>query len=164
MRSFNKDGREFIRESAAELLSYPVKVKVKPWSRRRRSRERRGPATDAEPPELLVRPWTFQHYIMNLPATAISFLDAFIGLYKGQEHLFAPHTNVQRPMVHVYCFANKDKDSVSDGEICQRISKALDHEFRLGDNELHIEEVRNVAPSKQMFCASFRLPAAVLFR
>ena len=112
----------------------------------------------------IARPKIFQHYVMNLPATAISFLDAFIGLYKGQERLFTPHTDAQRPMVHVHCFAAKNKDAEPEAEICRRISNVLDHEVRLDGEDVHIEEVRNVAPSKQMYCASFRLPGEVLFR
>ena len=164
MKPFNRDGREFIRNSAAELLNGTVQVEAKTQPKRRRSATGSGTTKTADSQEVLVRPRTFQHYVMNLPATAISFLDAFIGLYSGQQHLFAPHTDVQLPMVHVYCFVNKEKGSVADAEICQRISEALDYDLRPGGRELRIEEVRTVAPSKQMFCASFRLPPEVLFR
>lgn len=49
-------------------------------------------------------------------------------------------------------------------EICERISEKLGSIVKPGDEELTIHEVRDVAPKKRMFCASFRLPAEVAFR
>ncbi len=49
-------------------------------------------------------------------------------------------------------------------EICQRITERLGYEVKPGDEELVIYEVRDVAPKKRMFCASFRLPREVAFR
>ena len=49
-------------------------------------------------------------------------------------------------------------------EICERISEKLGYVVRPGDKELVIHEVRDVAPKKRMFCASFRLPGEVAFR
>jgi tRNA (guanine37-N1)-methyltransferase len=102
---------------------------------------------------------------MNLPATAPEFLGSFGGIYAGHEKLFAPHTSTLLPMVHVHCFSTKSEDNVKEHiEICQRISKNLDAEIKPGDKELSIHDVRDVAPLKRMFCASFRLPAEVAFR
>ena len=164
MNPSNQDGRAFIRASAIELLDTVKEVKDRPPTRRKTGKPISEAQASSAQRQVFVRPRTFQHYVMNLPATAISFLDSFIGLYKGKEHLFAPHTDVERPIVHVYCFAFKNKEMVPDVEICNRISKALDYQIQPGDHELNIAEVRIVAPSKQMFCASFRLPAEVLFR
>jgi tRNA (guanine37-N1)-methyltransferase len=102
---------------------------------------------------------------MNLPATAIDFLGSFNGLYHGHENLFAPHNEVKLPMVHVHCFSTKSDDNVKEGiEICERISEKLGYEVKPRDEELVIHEVRDVAPNKRMFCASFRIPAEVAFR
>lgn len=102
---------------------------------------------------------------MNLPATAIDFLGSFNGLYHGREDLFEPHTGSKLPMIHVHCFSTKSDDNVREGiEICQRISEKLGYEVKPGDEELVIYDVREVAPKKRMFCASFRLPAEVAFR
>jgi len=49
-------------------------------------------------------------------------------------------------------------------EICQRITEKLGFEVKPGDEDLVIYEVRDVAPKKRMFCASFRLPREVAFR
>lgn len=102
---------------------------------------------------------------MNLPATAIDFLGSFNGLYHDHQNLFEPHTEVKLPMVHVHCFSTKSDDNVKEGiEICERISQKLGYEVKPEDKELVIYEVRDVAPKKRMFCASFRLPAEVAFR
>ncbi|RDW60160.1 tRNA (guanine(37)-N1)-methyltransferase [Coleophoma crateriformis] len=110
-------------------------------------------------------PQTFSHFVMNLPATAIEFLGSFNGLYRDHAELFTPHTNVKLPMIHVHCFSTKSEDNVREGiDICNRISKYLDYTVTPQDKELVIYEVRDVAPNKRMFCASFRLPAEVAFR
>jgi tRNA (guanine37-N1)-methyltransferase len=118
---------------------------------------------------------------MNLPATALTFLPSFAGLYAGHESLFQPHTGVSLPYVHVHCFSTKSEDHIKEGlEITGIISKMLGTEMRLregevgkvdrgdleklAENEVVVQDVRDVAPLKRMFCASFRLPAEVSFR
>jgi tRNA (guanine37-N1)-methyltransferase len=102
---------------------------------------------------------------MNLPATAIDFLGSFNGLYHGHENLFEPHTKTNLPIVHVHCFSTKSDDNVKEHiEICKRITEKMGYEINPGDEELVIHEVRDVAPKKRMFCASFRIPAEVAFR
>jgi len=67
-------------------------------------------------------------------------------------------------MVHVHCFLKQSEVHGNEEEqICERISASLGHVVKPGDPELVIHEVRDVAPNKKMFCASFRLPAAVAF-
>jgi len=46
----------------------------------------------------------FDHAIMNLPASAIEFLDAFHGALISRAHL-----EEQLPLVHCYCFQRKDE-------------------------------------------------------
>lgn len=101
---------------------------------------------------------------MNLPAIAIDFVSSFAGLYHGNEALFEPHTSTKLPMVHVHCFSTKSDDNVRETiEICERISQVLQHEIKPEDEEVTVHEVRDVAPKKRMFCASFRLPPKVAF-
>lgn len=110
---------------------------------------------------------------MNLPATAIDFVGSFNGLYRGREDLFEPATETKLPMVHVHCFSTKSEDNVKEGrEICERISGVLGYTVRpkvgegeeeLEEGEVRIYEVRDVAPKKRMFCATFRIPREVAF-
>lgn len=102
---------------------------------------------------------------MNLPASALTFLPDFIGLYRGQEPLFVPYATAKLPMIHVYCFSTKSDDNKAEEiKICKEISEQLKHEVKPGDPEVTIWDVRDVAPQKRMFCASFRLPKEVAFR
>ncbi|KAI9374756.1 guanine methyltransferase Trm5 [Aspergillus egyptiacus] len=180
---FNKDGREFIPFSARALLgARPVTVAIQP-KQTKKPEDAKKPETDKKnrrsrspspPPILYHRPQTVDHYVMNLPGSAIEFLDTFNGIYTGHEEKFAPHTERKLPMVHVYCFSGHSENEIDDHiDICKRISEKLGHtitvEDRVGGSgnaalELEIHNVRLVSPNKQMFCASFRLPAEVAFR
>lgn len=100
---------------------------------------------------------------MNLPASALTFLPSFIGIYAQHEALFCPQTETHLPLVHVYCFSSKSDDNAAEKvKICEEISGHL--EFKIDEAKVEITDVRDVSPSKRMFCASFRLPAAVAFR
>lgn len=171
VKAFNMDGRDFIRRSAGEFLDYPAeKVKIEPKVRFDPKTKRRAPSPK---PQFYVRPPTVDHYVMNLPATAIEFLDAFIGSYAGKESLFEPHTDRKLPMIHLYCFSGHSDDEREEHiDICQRISERMGFTITADDTiggpgnperELEIHNVRLVSPNKQMFCASFRLPREVAF-
>ena len=157
VRPFNEDGHGFIRRSAQDLLADSRTATIRQKIPRK--------AKDLLPAKTIEEPRTFSHYVMNLPASAVSFLPAFVGLYRGHEKLFAPMTDVRLPMIHVHCFNTKSGDS-KEGEqkICAEISEQLGCAMLVGDNEMSIHTVRDVAPKKVMFCASFRLPSEVAFR
>jgi len=158
------DGRAFIRSSALQLMNSDVSVKIMP----KHSRRPNSTSAPDKPPErlqVLKRPKTFNHYVMNLPATATTFLDAFIGIYRGHERLFAPHTDTELPMIHVHCFSTKSADSKEERvKICTEVSERLGHTVSPDDPKVEVFDVRDVAPQKRMFCASFRLPPEVAFR
>ncbi|KAF2705380.1 hypothetical protein K504DRAFT_448938 [Pleomassaria siparia CBS 279.74] len=166
VRAFNEDGHTFIRTATAELLKADHSVSVYP------KKKRGQPAPKAT--RRLVQPRIFSHYIMNLPASAITFLPSFIGLYSNipgisvseARQMFAPHTEIPLPMIHVYCFSTKSDDNVAETkEICEEISRQLNFEVAPNKTpDMQIWDVRDVAPKKRMFCASFRLPAEVAFR
>lgn len=112
-------------------------------------------------------PPTISHFVMNLPASAITFLPHYRGLYVGHEQLFEPHTTTKLPLIHVHCFAAKAEGEAPMLDVCERITAELGTPIKLGDPEIPGEaavlEVRAVAPNKRMFCASFRIPAEVAF-
>ncbi|OEU19275.1 Met_10-domain-containing protein, partial [Fragilariopsis cylindrus CCMP1102] len=94
------------------------------------------------------------HYIMNLPATALEFLDAFRG-YPTTSSLL-PQQQPQ-PQIHVHCFAPKDIQE-SRTEIWNRMETALGCSLDEKLDNVTIYPVRDVAPNKNMYCVSFRLP------
>ncbi|CAI8583901.1 unnamed protein product [Vicia faba] len=91
----------------------------------------------------------FDHVIMNLPASAVQFLDAFRGLI--QRKYWKGHL----PWIHCYCFIRATETPESIIAVAESALNAsiLDSKFR---------RVRDVAPNKAMFCLSFRLPEACL--
>ena len=106
----------------------------------------------------------FDHIIMNLPATAVEFLDAFKGVYSkvnpaiSHEQVVAEGSSVVKlPVVHCYCFS-KAEDPVLDA--MEQVSSRLGVE-RL--ERCQVYSVRNVAPKKMMMCVSFGLPRALVF-
>lgn len=231
IKCFNMDGRKFIRHATKRLYKdSPVTVNIqggnvlKPADpnsltqkikaqNKTKPDELKKPNPITAPIKTYTSAQTFDHYVMNLPATATEFLDAFIGVYAGQESLFEPVTNRKMPFIHVYCFSTNSDDGVHEvKDICERISERLQYTIRpedcvrgpfdepkesrgdrkvkaksdpkakaeaeteakdvkpasnfTGDPELQLQihNVRLVAPSKRMFCVTFRLPRDVAFK
>ncbi|KAI1368707.1 Met-10+ like-protein-domain-containing protein [Xylaria arbuscula] len=173
VHAFNEDGRSFIR-NAADLVyaasSSGAHAVIKSKRTGKKTQQKEGVKTNEQDPNLeqhIPVPPTISHFVMNLPASAITFLSHFRGLYAGREHLFTPNTSVKLPMVHVHCFAAKAEGDAPMLDVCERISAELGVPIRLGDPEVPGEaavlEVRAVAPNKRMFCASFRVPTEVAF-
>lgn len=94
------------------------------------------------------------HVVMNLPASAVEFLDAFRGLLTGT--LPEGEENVPAMSVHCYCFTKKEG---AEEDACQMVK------HHLGCNNLHpdVHNVRNVAPNKEMMCVSFQMPKETLW-
>jgi len=187
------DGRAFIQEAVQRCwdAAYPGAVPgselQSAWQRRKAVRQRA--AGDREPPAPPARRSRrlVDHFVMNLPASALEFLDAYRGAYTrlaqrvGREAVLAEiHARAQDrgdgdaveplPMVHVHCFTKEIEAAAPD--ICKRASAALGlpaHEALVPPGErnatpdLSLHLVRSVAPNKDMYCLSFRLPASVLF-
>lgn len=125
--TFNRDGREFIRDEVRADL-------VRRWQEERPAGEQPYDA----------------HVVMNLPAMAVEFLDAFRGLVTAAEWHGARNRVV--PMVHAYCFAKGDRSAEVARAEAERCLGA-----RFGANLDGVHFVRNVAPNKDMFRVSFRL-------
>ncbi|KAI0019567.1 Met-10+ like-protein-domain-containing protein [Xylariomycetidae sp. FL0641] len=177
VRPFNEDGRTFIRKAADSVYAASTSGEHAVIEMNRKDRRRlhhqnstaeseKGEVTPPEPKRIPIPP-TISHFVMNLPASAITFLPHFRGVYAGHEQLFAPHTGTKLPMVHVHCFAAKADDDGPHHDVCGRVAAELGIAMKLGDpempGEVEVREVRAVAPNKCMFCATFRLPAEVAF-
>ncbi|KAK8213365.1 tRNA(m(1)G37)methyltransferase [Zalaria obscura] len=159
VKPFNTNGHSFIRTATAALLRDNHSATIY-------KKQSRTEAKLSKPEVLktLTQPRVFGHYVMNLPASAIEFLPSFIGLYTEEDRKLLP-ADFKLPMVHVYCFSTKSDDNVQEGiKICEEISKQLDYRITPQTPETVIYDVRDVAPHKRMFCASFRLPEEVAFR
>ena len=65
----------------------------------------------------------------------------------------------------MYCFSTKSDDNSKEKvKICREISERIGFAIGPQDEEVEIWDVRDVAPLKRMFCATFRLPREVAFR
>ncbi|KAM9355650.1 tRNA (guanine(37)-N(1))-methyltransferase isoform 2-T2 [Pholidichthys leucotaenia] len=122
VRAFNLDGRAFIQG--------PLKQEL----------------------HALLKETASVHVVMNLPALALEFLDAFRGLLQRE---LPCEENL--PTVHCYGFS---KEGNPDTDVVQRASRCLG--FPL-ENRCSVHFVRNVAPNKDMMCVRFTLPREVLF-
>ncbi|XP_070776952.1 tRNA (guanine(37)-N(1))-methyltransferase [Enoplosus armatus] len=122
VRSFNLDGRAFIQGPVRQELPALLKGKAG------------------------------VHVVMNLPALALEFLDAFRGLLHQESSC-----DENLPTVHCYGFS---KDDNPETDVVKRASCSLG--FPLEDR-CSVHFVRNVAPNKDMMCVRFTLPKEVLF-
>ncbi|XP_077968050.1 tRNA (guanine(37)-N(1))-methyltransferase-like isoform X2 [Styela clava] len=96
--------------------------------------------------------------IMNLPALAIEFLDAFTGLVKNINRAEDNKTSSSLPPVTVYCYAFSSAQDLK-GDIKERAEQSLSENLP----EHSIREVRKVAPGKYMLCLSFEIPFSLLY-
>ncbi|NXR08804.1 TRM5 methyltransferase, partial [Semnornis frantzii] len=127
VKVFNMDGRDFLLGPVREELSKQL--------------------------PLLKEQKTSFHIVMNLPALAIEFLDAFRHLLDGE-----PCSTAALPTVHCYSFSKHD-DPTKD--IQERAEASLGTSL---DGRCSTYLVRNVAPNKEMLCISFQVPAEVLYK
>ncbi|KAK5316244.1 tRNA(m(1)G37)methyltransferase [Exophiala xenobiotica] len=167
VRPFNLDGREFIKTATKQLLQkqriFENRRKVNLFRNATASERKHAEEYIKATSTKMVEPPTFDHFVMNLPASAIEFLPAFRGIYYGHEHHFYAFGR-KLPMVHVYTFqARRDNEEEEQVELRQRLSHHLGYELSVTKNEVELHRARLVAPNKLFYCASFRLPAAVAF-
>ncbi|CAJ0747226.1 10189_t:CDS:10, partial [Entrophospora sp. SA101] len=119
---YNLDGREFIKNASENLR----------------------PSSDSSNFRI------FDHFVMNLPASAIEFLDVFKGLYTGQEKEIR-NSKINLPTIHCHCFSKSENPKQ---EIIQRINKILEMPLEKsndgGIDKYNIHFVRKVAPNKDI--------------
>lgn len=139
LRCYCEDGRLFIRESIRRCWQEPWqgmptseegrKDELASKSAKGRGKQQHQSLKgvvkqDVErgPPRRLIN-----HFVMNLPGSALEFLDAFPGAYKsiaGEELEKELEREGERwPMVHVHCFTKNLEHPHED--ICQRANERL---------------------------------------
>ncbi|EKM61665.1 uncharacterized protein PHACADRAFT_82901 [Phanerochaete carnosa HHB-10118-sp] len=164
-----EDGKDFIRAIITRALDCPMPPAAPPMSKTQKRKalqqtkhsqscgQSRGSSSPSAPTRTRVT-----QFVMNLPDTAILFLGAFRGLLSpvnvGGRDLSGLYAEM--PMVHCYCFTRELEPEKAAADIRQRVEHELGHS--LGD-EVSYYHVRSVAPSKEMYCISFRLPREVAF-
>ena len=116
----------------------------------------------------------FDHAILNLPGTAISFLDCFIGLGRRISASITKENPCIQPRIHVYCFSNAADPALDAVQRAAEVLSCDTSEF--GPPPYHLQPtaeaekkttvhfVRDVAPKKYMLCLSFTLPLEVSMR
>ncbi|EKM84070.1 hypothetical protein AGABI1DRAFT_32708 [Agaricus bisporus var. burnettii JB137-S8] len=163
VRTFCEDGREFIQTIAKQLHDDPLPPFNGPaLSRTRREKERRRARlqhiADATPNPVAKSRKRICHFIMNLPDTAILFLNAFRGMLKADEDDNLLDTYEVMPMIHCHCFTREMDPEKAEVDIRKRVEEQLGAPL---EEDVTFHLVRSVAPNKEMYCISFRLPRAV---
>ena len=146
--TYNLDGREFIAEVIRDNL-------IDNWMKLSALNEEstNGQSTSKRPQF---------HVIMNLPAIAVEFLDAFIGLTTDKlddETISDLYRNdkLALPNVYCYCFHQADLDKT---EMIGNVKRRLNYD---AIDKVDLFFIRKVAPNKDMYRITFRLPKEVLF-
>jgi tRNA (guanine37-N1)-methyltransferase len=165
IQPYNLDGREFIEQAPKLLQEWAAKGLIEKKITKRVSLEdnkfeRQVTVIKTEIPKF------YHHFVMNLPDSALTFLDAFIGLYADFPEI-KQEPGFVLPYVHVHCFEKYENgENPTDEElhdrVYERICKLID--FRLDKSGMQFHEVRMVSPTKPMYCVSFQLPDEVAFR
>lgn len=143
VQCYNLDGREIIRLAAGGSLP---PVPAEPLAKTTND----SPSSSSNEPTQ--GPAIFHHVIMNLPATAITFLDACSGSFCRR--LWAGKS---LPLIHVYGFLAKDESTEA---LQKRAETALGG--LIESPVYHL--VRDVSPNKAMYCMTFRLPENIAFK
>ncbi|KAJ7897151.1 Met-10+ like-protein-domain-containing protein [Mycena olivaceomarginata] len=64
------------------------------------------------------------------------------------------------PMIHCHCFTREIEPELARADILQRVEEKIGHPV---PDDFSLYLVRSVAPNKEMYCISFRLPARVAY-
>lgn len=165
VRARCEDGRDVIRNAMTTVAEQPFPPYTGPrlsrMEERRKHKEVKDKCVPSVSPavELPARRRITQ-FVMNLPDTAIEFLDAFRGVLSPTQpwgEKLQEIYGTAMPVIHCYCFTRELEFENARSDISQRVAAKLGHTIE--DFDLHL--VRSVAPNKDMYCISFRLPREV---
>lgn len=100
---------------------------------------------------------SYDHYILNLPASSTEFLDVFSTLTEGTVHcyLFATSCNAL-PMVSLKNSSIKQCQEEEAKEPILMVEAGLGRKI-CSSSPAVVRRIRNVAPKKEMYCVSFWL-------
>lgn len=160
VKPWNLDGREFIERAAELLENLANKGPLKNTTVKRSKNNKLITTEDIPVPKF------YHHFVMNLPDSALTFLDAYVGLYSKFPQI-RNEPGFKLPWIHVHCFEKFESgEDPTLKELSRRlwnkICKLIDYDLDITKMEFH--QVRMVSPTKPMFCVSFELPEEVAFR
>lgn len=128
-----EDGRVFIERVAENVWQHPFPALGRlPSKREAKSRKRAGlpreDMPDAERPAIR----NISHFVMNLPDTAILFLDAFRGILKNirEEPAFAD-LYATMPMLHCHCFTRELETASAEHDILEVSGRCPLFDYRI---------------------------------
>jgi len=170
-----EDGRDFIRAVIARSMDHPFpaytgpKLSARQQSKIRKQKQQLAASDPLAPLSHVITPSLpatlpprrrISHFVMNLPDSAITFLDAFRGILSSLSSQEIGEVYDTMPMIHCHCFTRETEPDKADVDIRKRVEEQLGRPLGEGVS-LHM--VRSVAPNKDMYCISFRLPREVAF-
>ncbi|KAJ2850952.1 tRNA(m(1)G37)methyltransferase [Coemansia brasiliensis] len=150
VKPFNMDGRDFIRKAFIDYYQLykqagPIKL---------------SQLKSNKTPIMITSP-SFDHVVMNLPAIALEFLDAFRGLFYHMTGSATISDELNLPTIHVHCFTKSEEP---EKDILIRACQALGFaEDKYQELDAQVFYVRKVAPNKDMYCLSLKLPQSVAY-
>jgi len=108
VRTTCEDGRDFIRTVFQRIIETPFPAYTGPRLSKsqllkQRKAEGRRPPQDAQPATSAPPRRKITHVAMNLPDSAISFLDAFRGVLRPED----AEVYDELPTIHCYCFSRE---------------------------------------------------------
>lgn len=103
------DGKDFVGLAVQEAWERPFPpLAAKPAKKPKRSEQGSASALTPSQPPAQPRGRLVDHFVMNLPDSAITFLGFYRGIYKPLWHLEEFQQAVKEkgktPLVHCYCF------------------------------------------------------------
>ncbi|CDR39596.1 CYFA0S03e05116g1_1 [Cyberlindnera fabianii] len=161
VKPMNLDGRVVIQDCVkyCREFSEERKGQVSYTSRKRKGEQ---PVTHT-----LTIPKFPKHFVMNLPDSALEFLNEYGGIYADYPEM-KELAGFELPFVHVYCFwkFSPDEPEPSMEELHRRVHNRMCEimDYKLDFDTLQFQFVRQVAPTKPMFRVTFRLPEELAFR
>ncbi|PSR71089.1 hypothetical protein PHLCEN_2v13058 [Hermanssonia centrifuga] len=117
VRASCQDGREFIRSVITRALDEPLPPAAPPLSKSKETKAKKlaklkGQRSRSSSPERIgPQRNRVTQFVMNLPDSAIQFIDAFRGVlsptHTGGRDLSGIYDDSHLPMVHCYCFTRE---------------------------------------------------------
>lgn len=176
------DGKDFVGFAVKEVWEKPFPpLATKPTKAKPGAIEPKAPVVL---PPARERSRLIDHFVMNLPDSAITFLSHYRGIYKPLWHNTDFRKAVEDkntlPLVHCYCFTRfveggheEDIRQVNLDPYWRILPVGADKRFQRATEELRhpvgpeledfgVHYVRSVAPNKDMYRLTFRLPLSVL--